>query len=324
MPSIFELIRTSCAEVVSPLVEVDEDAAARFAKALDLKEVLDATKSVPGCRFPVRFDSLEEEVNFLAVASLLCFGSGFRSELHNGSVDGSGAYGTITRGVLAMYLAGSKLDADFMINFEVPKCGELFGLPIRQDVPGPHPAIMISQPGGPLRELVNKLVQCMQDTGRVLKELQARSLGAFILQQAADTSTPLAASLVNSLQRFFKVALHDTADWKTTEVHFTCKAQLLVAQLYRRFQADDQEQFRYSDVDQFTVLADSVMPAVLRSAGVLRVSASLAAKLDNGEALSAGSEEEVALRAATIRAGDVIVQAADRAFTAMDLSFYIW
>jgi hypothetical protein len=56
----------------------------------------------------VRFDSLEEEVNFLAVASLLCFGSGFRSELHasiNGSVDGSGAYGTITRGVLAMYLA---------------------------------------------------------------------------------------------------------------------------------------------------------------------------------------------------------------------------
>jgi hypothetical protein len=53
MPSIFELIRTSCAEVVSPLVEVDEDAAARFAKALDLKEVLDATKSVPGCRFPV-------------------------------------------------------------------------------------------------------------------------------------------------------------------------------------------------------------------------------------------------------------------------------
>jgi hypothetical protein len=90
--------------------------------------------------------------------------------------------------------------------------------------------------GGPLRELVNKLVHCMQDTGRVLKELQARSLGAFILQQAADTSTPLAASLVNSLQRFFKVALHDTADWKTTEVHFMCKAQLLVAQLHRRFQ----------------------------------------------------------------------------------------
>ena len=51
----------------------------------------------------VRFDNLEDEVNFLAVMSLLCFGSGYRNELHT-KVQ-SGAYGMITRGVLGLYLA---------------------------------------------------------------------------------------------------------------------------------------------------------------------------------------------------------------------------
>eukprot|EP00959_Pyramimonas_sp_CCMP1952_P248132 5186890-Pyramimonas_sp.AAC.2 len=53
-PSIFEKIRTSCAEVRSPLVEIDEDAAARFGKDLNPEEVKEATKTVPGFRFPVR------------------------------------------------------------------------------------------------------------------------------------------------------------------------------------------------------------------------------------------------------------------------------
>eukprot|EP00959_Pyramimonas_sp_CCMP1952_P159224 3330096-Pyramimonas_sp.AAC.1 len=44
-----------------------------------------------------------------------------------------------------------------------------------------------------------------------------------------------------------------------------------------------------------------VFQAVLRSEGVLRTSPELAAKLDAGETLLAGSKEEVALRAATVR-----------------------
>jgi len=40
--------------------------------------------------------------------------------------------------------------------------------------------------------------------------------------------------------------------------------------------------------------------AVLRSAGVLKLAPPLAAKIDAGETLRAGGEEEVALRAATV------------------------
>eukprot|EP00959_Pyramimonas_sp_CCMP1952_P248133 5186890-Pyramimonas_sp.AAC.3 len=47
---------------------------------------------------------------------------------------------------ISTILQGSKLDADFMVSFNVNHCAEYFGLQIRHDVPGPHAAISISQP----------------------------------------------------------------------------------------------------------------------------------------------------------------------------------
>jgi hypothetical protein len=51
----------------------------------------------------VRFDSLEAEVNFVALLSLVELGGGYRAELHKHA--GEGAHGFATRALLGAFLA---------------------------------------------------------------------------------------------------------------------------------------------------------------------------------------------------------------------------
>jgi len=156
----------------------------------------------------VRFDSLAEEVNFIALLSMLSVGGGLRAELHK-AID-AGAHSTIMRGVLGIYLSvraplaemagirraqvpclghaivvdrrsthrlraecaspagraarpstashhpgaareeaqGSKLDADFLADFDVGLCSQYFGIPTHHEVPaeGLQGFATVSQP----------------------------------------------------------------------------------------------------------------------------------------------------------------------------------
>jgi hypothetical protein len=58
----------------------------------------------------------------------------------------------------------------------------------------------------------------------------------------------------------------------------------------------------FDDVDALTVFADNLLPHVLRVDGVLRLSDALAARVDAGERLPAGSRVEVELRACAVHA----------------------
>jgi hypothetical protein len=62
----------------------------------------------------------------------------------------------------------------------------------------------------------------------------------------------------------------------------------------------------FDDLDRLTVFADNVVPHVLRVDGVLRYDPELAARIDAGELLDAGSPEEVEIRACAVHAGELI------------------
>ena len=62
----------------------------------------------------------------------------------------------------------------------------------------------------------------------------------------------------------------------------------------------------FDDLDRLTIFADNVVPHVLRVDGVLRYRPELAARIDAGELLEAGSAEEVEIRACAVHAGELL------------------
>jgi hypothetical protein len=62
----------------------------------------------------------------------------------------------------------------------------------------------------------------------------------------------------------------------------------------------------FADVDALTIFADNLVPHVLRVDGVLRYDPALAAGIDAGEPLEAGSREELEIRACAVHACELI------------------
>ena len=78
----------------------------------------------------------------------------------------------------------------------------------------------------------------------------------------------------------------------------------------------------FDDLDRLTVFADNLVPHVLRVDGVLRYDPELAARIDAGELLEAGSPEEVEIRACAVHAGELL--AARLGVPARTLDGWLW
>jgi hypothetical protein len=64
----------------------------------------------------------------------------------------------------------------------------------------------------------------------------------------------------------------------------------------------------FADVDELTVFADNLLPHVLRVDGVLELDPALAARIDAGEDIAAGSDAERELRACAVHACELIAR----------------
>jgi hypothetical protein len=64
----------------------------------------------------------------------------------------------------------------------------------------------------------------------------------------------------------------------------------------------------FADLDGLTIFADNLVPHVLRVDGVLRYDDALAARIDAGELIPAGSREEEEIRAAAVHAGELLAR----------------
>lgn len=161
------------------------------------------------------------------------------------------------------------------------------------------------------------------------ERLQATTPGRF--HQALPTEEPIrpfddGSGLVEWLARTFPAGYGDTRALDGRTIPFLKKAQLAVALLAGRFAEHDR--YAVAGLDDLTLFADYVIPAILRAEGVLEYDDALAARVDEGEPLPANSRMEVEIRAATVVAGDRLLDRLAREHgretTAVHLDHALW
>jgi hypothetical protein len=192
------------------------------------------------------------------------------------------------------------LPADRLATFDAADAAALAGL----DPANPDAA-----------DLARHFARALNDLGRlVAAEHGGRFLGLV------ETAGGSAEGLVARLRRM--PLFEDVADWRGRRVPFLKRAQITVADLALAF--GGRGPGRFVDADRLTIFADNLVPHVLRHDGVLAYSPDLAARIDRGEPLPAGSEEEVEIRAAAIHAVELMRAALGGTATSVQLDHLLW
>ncbi len=117
----------------------------------------------------------------------------------------------------------------------------------------------------------------------------------------------------------------DTRRFGAEVLAFRKRAQLCVAMicacLERRSPAPTE------GIGSLTVFSDYRLPQILRGSGVIRLGDDLAATIEAGQPIPEGSDEEIALRAATIHGGELMRQALTPqrpGITALEVDHALW
>jgi len=169
-----------------------------------------------------------------------------------------------------------------------------------------------------IAELMDLFAVALNDLGRyVIENFQ----GDFaVLVEAAGSS---ALRLVEILVRmpFFK----DVEYYQGMDVAFFKRAQILAADLSLAF--DGKGLGAFHDLHRLTMFADNLVPHVLRVDGILEYEENLAWRIDHEEIIPSGSAEEVEIRACSVQAVELLVEAMgglEHGVTAMLLDNMLW
>jgi len=161
--------------------------------------------------------------------------------------------------------------------------------------------------------------EVLNETGRCLLE---RFGGRFAtaVERAGRRARPLALLLAGEFPSFADAPTH-----RGQTVALLKRAQLCAADLHHAWTGRGDEGL--AGLDELTVFADYRLPQYLRHIGVIRLESTLAARIDAGEEIPAGCEQEVELRAATVVGGDLLRRAlaeVGHAIPAWRLDYVLW
>eukprot|EP00924_Labyrinthula_sp_SR-Ha-C_P003808 maker-scaffold_3-snap-gene-5.8-mRNA-1 protein AED:0.01 eAED:0.01 QI:94/0.66/0.75/1/1/1/4/99/325 len=159
-----------------------------------------------------------------------------------------------------------------------------------------------------------------------------RSLGDFFetLQQKTDIEDPIESlsslcqgSCVNFVNILCEMCpiFNDTFEYKGKKIRFAKRPQLCCAM----FHSD--EIIKFQDIEKLTIFADYRLPQILRKFEILTFPAETIRKIDEEVYFASGKEDEIEIRAATILAGELIVQelrARGIQVLAKDIDYYLW
>ncbi|GJN90455.1 hypothetical protein Rhopal_003466-T1 [Rhodotorula paludigena] len=292
--TIVQSVRESCAACTARSgITIDEAAIERF-----LLGIADADwkPSDHGVRLPLRFDSIDDELNVLATLALLNFLSGYRTALHR--LTGRGAYSTILSLVLSAYLSDSSpslLSAAGMAAATVPQLADLAR--IRTHVEKDHPtlgsAVRVGEKDEEAFEVLELLVGVLRETGAVLQREGAASLGVW-----------LAATFP---------AFRDVHEVDSETVYLLKKALWLTTVISLRFSAESGLPFRVPAVAELPVFADNVLPTLLIHHDILSLSSSsdsALASLSLASPAALSRDSATRLRAAAVTACAALVSRA--------------
>ncbi|KAJ3220248.1 hypothetical protein HDU67_003263 [Dinochytrium kinnereticum] len=312
-------------------VQINDAEIPNFLKTLDIP-LYERLSKTEAAAMPLKFDSIEQELNFLGLLFLLNFGSGWRLELHQ-AVD-RGAFDTIRFGLMSMHISGQNMTSTFLRDIRGPDVAGFFDLPYIQEVAHPTlKGVTMSQPH-PLRPFIDMLTSVMSETGRGLLERgYTGGIGAFILDitKPVDGAPRSASEIVKTLVTVIP-GFRDMGRVRDRDVFIFKKAQLLVSELHRRFHVQDPSRFSFTEMDTLTIGADNVIPRVLIQLNILSVSRDISLLIDAqsdfgkaGEGFADPKEPGLdwILRGAAVEAGERIAAAAKVAKENGDLSLEI-
>ena len=325
-------------------------------------------------RFPLTFGTLESEINFWCVLGVLNMGSGYRRELH-AACDGVGAFQTVQRGVLSLFIgngdvadASSRgLDGAAMARVSLHGVGQAFGIPYETEAAAEGAlagAVFVMKPTA-LKPLAASLLAVLHESAAALKAAGHQDFASLVLSacrargplgerggtSAAEGTVlgwePSARAVVRALVETVP-AFRDAqylgdrsaafgAPGARCKVWLAKKAQLVAAHLHGALAARHPALFGFADLEQLTVFADNVLPAVLRALRVIVLAPGLAARIDDADATAVAAadgcggaswlrrgEEEGMLRAAAVAACERIVARGGGAFDARQLDAFLW
>jgi tRNA splicing endonuclease len=297
-----EKVRISCLLYTSPLVTLNVDALNKFAEDITIKEIHDFVNSSDGLstnRFDqeISFKSQYEEAGFLVIAHGLDFGSGFRNLLHKHR-HGQGAWLTIRAGLVQLGIQDSSCSASWLVSLTLADIQTLFDLKSTSDAETD------------LFPLAEQLYQSLHEFGTNLIELGFSTHGEYIEYKLVEGNYS-ASKLVEYLVTDFPLTFQDEYHIPShqSSIYFYKKAQLVVSEIYMRFhQGGINNEFNFADIDSLTSFVDNVVVATMRLTGIILCKDALNEKINKGEYLLKGSEEEIALRATACQATELLVQ----------------
>lgn len=147
-------------------------------------------------------------------------------------------------------------------------------------------------------ELPGLFATSLNGLGRYLEEQFGGSFTA--LPEAAGRRAERLVEFLTAMSGF-----QDVANYRGLRVPFYKRAQLTVADLSIAFNGKGWGFFE--DLNDLTLFADNLVPHVLRHDGILVYRRELATRIEAGQPLTAGSEEEIELRACAVHAVELLV-----------------
>ncbi len=167
--------------------------------------------------------------------------------------------------------------------------------------------------------MLSQRVRCLQETGQVLlDEFDGNFMN--VLEEANKS----AVHFVNLLFYFFPT-FNDQSKLDGKAVHFHKRAQLNAKMVFGSLSGKGFADF--NDLDKLTILADYIVPQVLRGMGILTYAESLAKRVDSKQEIPSGSKEEIEIRSASIWAGEYMKEALRPkipGIKSVDLDSFLW
>jgi len=223
----------------------------------------------------------EGTVAYILTLDSINFGSGYFPQLKKRA--GSSGYTTIASSLTEFFRREGPIPPEGLARIDPDWCARILGQDITDPVIG---------------ELMGLYARALNDLGRALID---RFDGRFLslIEEAGRSAGRLIDLLAE--QPFFR----DVADYRGRKVPFYKRGQILASDLSLAF--DGSGPGRFDDIDRLTIFADNLVPHVLRMDGILTYESALSERIEKGELIEPGSEEEVEIRACAVHAVELIV-----------------
>lgn len=228
-----------------------------------------------------RLDDAEATAAFVVSLDAINFGSGWFPTLRKRP--GMSGYHTIATAWREHVDAQGAPTATALTGLVRADCCRIFG--------------QVDDEEQPAAELMELFASALNDLGAFLLEEYD---GAFLaMVEDADRSVERLVTILDRMPFF-----HDVAEYHGVDVPLYKRAQITGLDLWIAFGGEGPG--RFDDVAKLTMFPDNLVPHVLRVDGVLRFDDELVRRIDAGDLIPAGTDEEIEIRACGVHAVELL------------------